>query len=295
VDDLSNWYIRRSRRRFWDGEEDAVRTLWYGVVQALRVIAPVMPFLAEWAWGRVVASVCEEAPESVFLAGWPSVVEELRDEPLLTEIGEVRELVELGHQVRAEQGVRLRQPLRRAWVHGADAAAKHEDLIRDELRVKEVVLVDEPLAQFRYRPNLPVVGKKLGRDVPKVKEALEAGAFERVDGGGGVRVAGYELSPDELLIEREQEPGTAHSLTYSVKLDLEVDDELATEGRVLDLIHAVNSLRRERGLELTDRIAVTLPAADADLLSRHADWIKEETLAVRIEANGSELTIDKVS
>jgi isoleucyl-tRNA synthetase len=293
VEDLSNWYIRRSRRRFYAYDEAAFRVLWYALVQAVRVIAPVMPFLADWAWKRVVAAVCEEAPASVFLAGWPEVVEELRDERLLHDMEEVRAVVELGHQVRAEEGVRLRQPLRRAWVHGADAAQKYDDLIREELRVKEVVPVDEPLARFRYRPNLPVVGKKLGRDVPKVKEALEAGAFERVN--GGIRVAGYELSPEELLIEREQEPGTAHSLTHSVKLDLEIDEELATEGRVLDLIHALNSLRRERGLELTDRIVATLPAADADLLARHADWIKEETLAVRIEANGSELTIEKVS
>jgi isoleucyl-tRNA synthetase len=296
VEDLSNWYIRRSRRRFYSYDEAAFRTLWYALAQSLRVIAPVMPFLAEWAWGRVVASVCEEAPESVFLAGWPEVVEELRDEGLLGDMEEVRAVVELGHQVRAEENVKLRQPLRRAYVASTDALRHYEDIVKDELRVKEIEFDERPLAPgFTYKPNLPVLGPRLGKDLPQVKRALEADEIEE-DRDGYLIVAGHRLDPStEVIVERKKQRGWAHTDQLSVGLDFEIDDELETEGRVLDLIHAVNSLRRERGLELTDRIAVTLPAADADLLSRHADWIKEETLAVRIEANGSELTIDKVS
>jgi isoleucyl-tRNA synthetase len=125
-----------------------------------------------------------------------------------------------------------------------------------------------------------------------VRAALQAGEFEEV-GEGRIRAAGYELGQDELIVERAKERGWAHSDRFSVGLDLELDPELEREGRVLDLIHALNALRKERGLELTDRIAVTVPASQSDLLPEHGDWIKQETLAVRIEADGGSLEIEK--
>src|SRR5581483_5505411 len=117
VDDLSNWYIRRSRRRFYSFDESAFRTLWFALAQGLRVIAPVMPFLADDLWRNLVAGACEGAPDSVHLAGWPEPAE--ADEVLLAEVGELREVVELGRQARAEENVKLRQPLRRASVFGS--------------------------------------------------------------------------------------------------------------------------------------------------------------------------------
>jgi isoleucyl-tRNA synthetase len=290
VEDLSNWYIRRSRRRFYGDDQAAFRTLWYALVQGLRVVAPVMPFLADELWRNLVAGACEGAPESVHLAGWPEVPEP--EAALLAEIGEVREIVELGRQVRAEENVKLRQPLRRASIHGSEAARSRVDEIREELRVKEVELLDEAPLRFRYKPNLRVLGPRLGRDLPSVRAALEAGEFEEL-GQGRIQAAGYELGPDELIVERARERGWAHSDRFSVGLDLELDAELEREGRVLDLIHALNALRKERGLELTDRIAVTVPASQSDLLPEHADWIKQETLAVRIEADGGSLEIEK--
>ncbi len=289
VDDLSNWYIRRSRRRFWTGEETALRTLWYALVQATRVISPVMPFLADHLWRNLVAGACEGAPESVFLVPWPEVPEP--DETLLAEVSEVREIVELGRQVRAEEGVKLRQPLRRAFVYGAEDGSKHADEIGDELRVKEVVFEGASPARFVYKPNLPVLGPKLGRELPKVRQALADREVEALP-GGRLRAAGYELEPGEFIVEPERRPGSASSLRFTVELDLQLDAELETEGRVLDLIHAVNVLRKERGLELTDRIRLTVPERDADLLA-HADWIKRETLAVSIEAAGDELDLGK--
>ncbi|MCY7303468.1 MAG: isoleucine--tRNA ligase, partial [Thermoleophilia bacterium] len=136
VDDLSNWYIRRSRRRFWEGEQAALRTLWFGLVQALRVISPVMPFLAEHLWQALVTDVVQGAPDSVFLAGWPEA--RTPDLALLTEVDELRRVVALGHQARSASGLKLRQPLRRIVVEGAPLAAAHADEIAEELRVKEV-------------------------------------------------------------------------------------------------------------------------------------------------------------
>ena len=131
-DDLSNWYIRRSRRRFWDDDPAALQALWHALTTALRVIAPVMPFLAENLWRNLVSR-----DESVFLAGWPEARSEL-DEALLAEVAEVRAVVTLGRQARDASRLKHRQPLRRLVVQGASRAASHEDEIRDELRVKEV-------------------------------------------------------------------------------------------------------------------------------------------------------------
>jgi isoleucyl-tRNA synthetase len=284
VDDLSNWYIRRSRRRFYGDDQAAFSTLWWALVQSTRVIAPVMPFLAEYVWQRLVAEPCEDAPASVFLAGWPEKAEAA--EALLDEVAEVRRVVELGRQARAASGLKLRQPLRTLVVQGASLSDEHVAEVRDELRVKTVEQGPVEAEELVVRPNLPVLGPKLGSELGAVRAALAAGEFEQVN--GGFRVAGRELGPDEVLVERRSKEGWALASDegLTVALDTQLDDELLLEGRVLDLIHHLNMKRREAGLELTDRIAVTLPSSDADLLERHADWIKAEVLAVSIEADG---------
>jgi isoleucyl-tRNA synthetase len=149
-----------------------------------------------------------------------------------------------------------------------------------------VELLDLAPVRFSYKPNLPVLGPKLGPRLRDVKAALEAGEFEEL-GDGRIRAAGHELGPDELLVERAKERGWAHSDRFSVGLDLVLDAELEQEGRVYDLIHALNALRRERGLELTDRIVATLPQSDADLAEQHGDWIKAETLAVELRVDST--------
>ena len=285
VDDLSNWYIRRSRRRFWEGDETALRTLWFGLVQGLRVISPVMPFLAEHLWQALVADVAEDAPASVFLAGWPEA--RAPDAGLLAEVAELRAVVALGHKARSAAGLKLRQPLRRIVVEGAPLAAAHADEISEELRVKEVELghVD---AELRVKPHLPVLGPKLGKELGAVRAALQSGDFEDL-GGGRFRAAGHELGPDEVLVERAGKEGWAVAGADGVTVALEtaVDDELALEGRVYELIHRVNSMRKDAGLELTDRVKLTLPAGDGDLL-QHTDWIAKETLAVEVEVGAGD-------
>ncbi|HSI98068.1 MAG TPA: DUF5915 domain-containing protein, partial [Gaiellaceae bacterium] len=288
VEDVSNWYIRRSRRRFWEGDATALRALWYALVQGLRVVAPLMPFLTDHLW-RALTRPCEDAPESVHLAGWPDESEP--DSALLEEVGELRRVVELGRQARATSGVKLRQPLRALVVEGAPLAEGHAGEIADELRVLEVSFRDVDASELRVKPNLPVLGPKLGRELSAVRAALEAGQFEELP-GGGFRAAGHELSPEEVLVERTGKEGWAVAASdgVTVALDLHLDDDLVLRGRVYDLIHSVNSLRKETGLELTDRIRLTLPETDADLLV-HVDWIARETLALSVEAAGTALAI----
>ena len=293
LDDLSNWYIRRSRPRFWSGDEAAFRTLWYAIVQSLRVVAPVLPFLTEHLWRRLVGGPCgEEAPESVHLAGWPEVASALEDDALLAGMGEARQVAELGHRARATAGVKLRQPLRRLVVEGADRAAAHADTIRDELRVKELEFGPVEALELLVKPNLPVLGPRLGAELAAVRSALQSGDWEQLS-DGSFRAAGHELGPDEVLVERHSPDGAAVAADdgVTVSLDTALDDDLLREGRVLDLIHRVNTMRKEAGLELTDRIALTLPAGDEDLLG-HEDWIKAETLATGV-ALGPELGIEK--
>jgi isoleucyl-tRNA synthetase len=291
VDDLSNWYIRRSRRRFWDGDQVALRTLWFALVQALRVIAPVMPFLTDHLWRVLVAGPCEGAPASVHLAGWPE--EREVDDDLLAEVAQVRRVAALGHAARQGSGLKVQQPLRRLVVEGAPLAAAHAAELADELRVKEIAF-GEVEADLRVKPNLPLLGPKLGKELAAVRAALQAGEFEEL-GGGRFRVLGHELAPEEVLVERAGKEGwsVAAEDGVTVALDTALDDELVRERRVYELIRAVNARRKGLGLELTDRIRLSLPAADADLLP-HADWIKAETLAVAVDANGgAELLIER--
>jgi isoleucyl-tRNA synthetase len=172
-------------------------------------------------------------------------------------------------------------------VQGARAAAAHADEIADELRVKHVEFGEVEATQLRVKPNLRILGPKLGKELADVRAALAAGEFEEL-GGGRFRAAGHELEPEEVLVERSAREGwsLAADDSVTVALDTSVDDELLQEGRVYELIHKLNTMRKEAGLQLTDRITVVLPESDADLLA-HADWIKRDALAVSVEADGA--------
>jgi isoleucyl-tRNA synthetase len=158
--------------------------------------------------------------------------------------------------------------------------------------VKEVAF-DSVDAKIHVKPNLPALGPRLGKELRAVQQALQAGEFEELD-GGRFRAAGHELAPDEVIVERGGRDGSAVASAegVTVALELGLDDELLLEGRGYDLIRLVNSLRRDEGLELTDRIVLTLPQTESELVERHGDWIKDEVLAVEIRLDGS-LRIDK--
>jgi isoleucyl-tRNA synthetase len=249
-----------------------------------------MPFLADYIWRRLTAPA-EGAPGSVFLAGWPA--EASADSALLDEIGDVRRVVELGRQARAQAGVKLRQPLRSLVVEGAALASGHAAEIADELRVSDVSFGRVDASELRVKPNLRLLGPKLGRDLDAVRTALESGDFAALP-DGGFRAGGRDLSADEVLVERHGKEGfvVASADGVTVALDVRLDDELRLRGRVYDLIHEVNSLRKEMQLELTDRIRLAIPERDADLLE-HREWIARETLALLVEATGGEIRIEK--
>jgi isoleucyl-tRNA synthetase len=154
------------------------------------------------------------------------------------------------------------------------------------VRVKEVAF--EPVdAELRVKPNLPVLGPRLGKELRTIQQALQAGELEELD-GGGFRVAGHELGPDEVIVERVGRDGSAIASAdgVTVELDTALDDELLLEGRVYDLIRRVNTMRKDQGLELTDRIVLTLPETESEVVERHGEWLKDEVLAVEIRLDG---------
>jgi isoleucyl-tRNA synthetase len=297
LDDVSNWYVRRSRRRFWDGDEAAFRTLWYALVQSLRVVAPVLPFLTEHLW-RELAAPLEGAPESIFLAGWPESSARLRDTAILEEVAAGRQVAELARSARQQAGIKLRQPLRRLVVATGDRGRRAlvsrqvEDLA-GELRVKEVEIAESPaeVAELRATPRLDVVGPRYGPNLPELRRLLSEGSFEVSN--GALRAGAFVLGRGEFTVDYAPREGWAveHEDEYVVAVDTRLDEELILEGRVYDFIHTVQRLRREAGLEVTDRIVLTMPESMLDLLA-HEDWIKSETLATAVE-EGVELSVRK--
>jgi isoleucyl-tRNA synthetase len=217
----------------------------------------------------------------VFLAGWPGAGPV--DADLLAEVAEVRAVVDLGRQARATSKLRLRQPLRRLLVEGADRVTPYLPEIAEELRVKSVTLERIEATKLRVRPNLPVLGPRLGREVATVRSALEAGDFRELD-DGGFEVAGHRLAAEDVLVERTEKDGWAVAADggITVALDTLLDDELRREGRVYETIHQVNTLRKQAGLAITDRITLALPRTDVDL-AEHRDWIAAEVLAVSVD------------
>jgi isoleucyl-tRNA synthetase len=297
VEDVSTWYVRRNRRRFWEGDAAAFAALWYALVQALRVMSPVVPFLTEHLWRNLVTGL-RDAPESIFLADWPEPVDRLRDQALLDEVATGRQVAELARSARQQAGIKLRQPLRRLVVATGDPGRRAlvsrqvEDLA-GELRVKEVEIAESPteVAELRATPKLDVVGPRYGPNLPELRRLLSEGSFEVSN--GTLRAGAFVLGRGEFTLDYSPRDGWAveHGDDYVVAVDTRLDDDLRLEGRVYDLIHTVQRLRRDAGLEITDRIVLTVTDAERDLLA-HEDWIKGETLATSVEV-GDTLAVRK--
>ncbi|HZD72669.1 MAG TPA: isoleucine--tRNA ligase [Actinomycetota bacterium] len=305
VDDLSNWYVRLSRRRFWRGAgedaEAAFRTLWTCLRTLSLLLAPYVPFVAEALWQGLVVAVDPDAPDSVHLADWPEPDSAAADDELRAAMAEARRLVGLGRQARTEARVKVRQPLARALVSvpatRREAVAGLLDLVAAELNVKEVRFADGEagLVAYRLNPNFRAIGPRFGKDAPAVAAAVRAAdaarlaprlaAGERVE----VEVPGrgpVDLGQDEVGVVEEPVTGwrVARDGGSSVALDLEATPELRREGLARELVRAVQELRREAGLRVSDRIelAVRAEGEAAEAVEAHRDYLLGETLAVEL-------------
>jgi isoleucyl-tRNA synthetase len=328
VEELSNWYVRRSRRRFWKGEDDkdktaAHSTLYECLVTVTRLTAPFTPFIAEALYQNLVVNRDAEAPESVHLADWPEYREDLIDHDLSERMSAARRVVSLGRAARNAAAIKTRQPLREVVVvdeapdgmggsriKGGVESLK--EIVLDELNVKELAFGKaEDVVAYDLKPNLGVVGPRYGRLVPGLRTALaeaapEVGARAAAGESISVGVEGEEitLSPEELLVEPGQREGYALEREggLSVALRTDLDAGLVDEGLVRELVHRVQNLRREKGFEIEESISVGLsgnPRISSLLEGRWGDYFKAEVLAKELSLDagapggGSErITVD---
>jgi isoleucyl-tRNA synthetase len=300
VDDLSNWYVRRSRRRFWDGDPAALATLHDTLRTVTLLMAPMTPFITERVWQDVVRSVDPAAPESVHLAEWPEYDEHAVDVQLSAAVALARRVVELGRAARADAKVRTRQPLRRALVGSAAWSRLSEELraeVAEELNIGAVEPLSsagEGLVDFTAKGNFRALGKRFAKQTPRVAAAIaeaDASALSRSlesEGRAVVTVDGtdVEVLPDEVIVSERPREGwsVVNEQGETVALDLELTPELVRAGLAREVVRLVQEARKNSGFEVTDRIVLTWTAdgATADALREHKDQVSREVLAVEM-------------
>jgi isoleucyl-tRNA synthetase len=296
VDDLSNWYLRLSRRRFWGGDDPAAfNTLRDCLVDATKLLAPLTPFVADEIYDNLDGS-----EPSVHLCDFPEPGE--RDEQLEWQMQVVRDAVELGRAARGHAKMKVRQPLREAVVVAADrertAIERLDSLLTEELNVKSVRYVSEAdeLGRFELKPNYRALGPRFGKHMPQVAAAIASldPAKLRDGGSAGVNIDGQEhqIGSDDVQMTLQPLEGyqVERSGTHAVALNLELDDALRREGLAREVVHAVQGARKDAGLNIEDRIALTL-GGDDDLLDAaraHEEYLARETLATSLAYDGAD-------
>jgi isoleucyl-tRNA synthetase len=305
VDDLSNWYVRRSRRRFWDGDPSALGTLHEVLDGLTRLMAPFTPFVTDEVWARAVAPGLngmggETVPDSVHLTSWPTVDEAARDDTLVAQMDLVRRLVELGRSARTSSKVRTRQPLARAVVAAPGWSALPRDLVAevaDELNVQELVelsdVVGGALVDVTVKIDFRAVGRRLGKQVQAVAKAVAAAdpvaltaAYRAGEATVDVDGVAVPLEEGDLIVtETPREGWTVASGTgLTVALDLTLTPELERAGLVREVVRLVQEARKNSGLDVSDRIELwwTADGALAQALDEHADQWSAEVLATTL-------------
>jgi isoleucyl-tRNA synthetase len=313
VEELSNWYVRLSRRRFWEGDEAAFATLRHCLLEVAALLAPFTPFLADEIHLNLTGgdtAPAGDATDSVHLRDYPQPVPALADPALESGMEAVRLTVELGRAARAQAKAKVRQPLHRAVIVASDAEREaieaRADLVTAELNVKQLDFVSDEseLVTYTAKPNYRSLGPRFGKRMPQVAAAVEALDAAHVaavlaDGGEvGIAIDGtdHTLGPDDVSLALQPLEGyeVEAEAGHAVALQLELDDELRREGLAREIVHAVQNARKEAGLEITDRIALSL-GGDEDLLAAaraHEAYLVGEVLATSVayEASGGAVT-----
>jgi isoleucyl-tRNA synthetase len=297
VDELSNWYVRRSRRRFWDGDADALLTLHEAISALTLVMAPMTPFITERVWQDLIRPTTEQAPDSVHLADWPAFDEHAIDEVLISQMAQTRRLVELGRAARAASGVKTRQPLGRALVSAPGWEKIDPELAAElsaELNVQRIELLGDAegeLVSVTAKANYRALGKRFGKQTPDVAAAIAAAdphaLQEALTLSGRTEVAvdgnAVTIEPDDVILTETPREGWAvhHEAGESIALDLTLTPELRRLGLVRDVIRQIQEARKTSGFDVADRITVTW-AAEAELrdaIAAHSETISSEVLA----------------
>ena len=309
VDEMSNWYVRVSRRRFWDGDGAAFATLRHCLIETAKLIAPFVPFSADAIYVNLAGGAAGEfgeAPDSVHLCDFPEPAEALRDPALEQGMAAARRAVELGRAARAQAKAKMRQPLAKAVIVATEAERavieRFTAIVRAELNVKALEFVSEQgeLATWSVKPNFRSLGPRFGKDMPQAKAAIEAldADHARAAIAGereiGIAIDGIDhtLLPEDMTLAMQPLDGyqVEAEAGRAVALALELDDELIREGLAREVVRAVQNARKDAGLEITDRIDLRL-GGDGELLAAaraHEDYVAGETLATSIAFGGGD-------
>jgi isoleucyl-tRNA synthetase len=296
VDLLSNWYVRRSRRRFWAGDPSALATLHETLHVVTLLMAPLTPFITERVWQDLFVPTSPELPASVHLAAWPKVDGSLIDDELNGQMALARRIVELGRAARAEAKAKTRQPLRRAVVatHAYDALTPElRAEVAEELNVRTLDSFANTgaLVDYSAKGNFRNLGKQFGKETPKVAQAIaEADAAQlAADLGSGsatVTIDGDDVTvgPDDVILSERPREGwsVVNDQGETVALDLELDDDLRRAGIARDIIRAIQEARKSSGLEVTDRITLRWSGSDdvKAAIAVHGSDVADEVLAL---------------
>ena len=306
VEALSNWYVRLSRRRFWKNEEDsdklsAYATLYECLVTVSKLIAPAMPFLSEALYHNLVVGMQDGAPDSVHLAEWPAYDEALIDDTRIAEMRLVQRLVSLGRAARETVKIGVRQPLAEAQFVTRDVSERATvthmaDLIMNELNVKAVSVLEEPM--YVLNPLPQVLGKKFGKDFPRVQKTLREGAREDVQRWAKALLAGenvmltldgqaFEVTPDECQVLMKAPEGFAYAEEggYMAVVNTQLSEDLVLEGLAREVIRRVQTMRKDADFDIADNIQLRYVAGErlSKAIEQFADYIQTETLAVTLE------------
>jgi isoleucyl-tRNA synthetase len=294
IDDLSNWYVRRSRRRFWDGEAAALGTLHECLVTLTKLLAPLVPFITEQVWQELVRPTDATSVASVHLADWPVAHTSAIDTELGSQVALTRRIVELGRATRAESGIKIRQPLGRALIAASGWSTLPEQMreqIADELNVQtleDIASADGDLVDISVKANFKSLGAKFGGAVQEISKAIAATdattLVKTLRATGSTSVGTWEIALDDLVITEVPKSGWSVSSHdgESVALDLELTPALIAAGSVREVIRFIQERRKSDGFDISDRINLTWNATDeiAAAIESDKQHIADEVLAL---------------
>ena len=303
VDDMSNWYVRRSRERFWAKgmEQDKINaymTLYTALVTVCKDAAPMIPFMTEEIYQNLVRSIDANAPESIHLCDFPEVNEAFIDKELEERMDEVLKVVVMGRACRNTANIKNRQPIGKMFVKGVPGLPEfYQDIITDELNVKEIELTEDVRAftSYTFKPQLKTVGPKYGKLLGGIKNVLANldgnAAMDELNANGSLKFEvngeAVELLKEDLLIDMAQTEGYVSESDYgiTVVLDTNLSEELLEEGFVREIISKIQTMRKEADFEVTDKIKVTYEGSEKAevIFQKHAEEIGGDTLAVSVE------------
>lgn len=305
VDELSNWYVRRNRSRYWsetltDDKIGAYVTLYRVLVTLTKVAAPFIPFVTEEIYQNLVVSLDKKAPESVHLCSWPEYKAEEVDSALEADMDMAYKIVKLGRSARNSANIKNRQPLSEMLVSISSLPEYYGAIIKDELNIKSVQFGADlsKYVNFEIKPNLPVLGKAYGKMIPKIRQEIgkrnQMELAQTVQNGGTVTIdvdgTEIELNSENLLVTMQGLEGYAFAGAgeVGVVLDTTITEELREEGHVREMVSKIQNMRKESGFEVADKINLYIANNDKliEVVKKYADVIKKETLTVEIVYNG---------